>query len=132
VRFEGLPGEFSQHDFGRVDVRFLDKTQRRVHFFASRLKYSRWVEVSLVEDERVERLVRAMVDHFASWGGLPLMAVFDRPKTVALDWGKDGQVTEWNPTFAGVVVDLGLGVDLCWPHRPQEKGSVENLVGWVK
>jgi transposase len=24
VRFEGLPGEFSQHDFGEVDVRFLN------------------------------------------------------------------------------------------------------------
>ena len=21
---------------------------------------------------------------------------------------------------------------MCWPYRPQEKGSVENLVGWVK
>ena len=132
VRFEGLPAEFSQHDFGQVDVRFLDGTQRRVHFFASRLKYSRWVEVSLVDDERVERLVRAMLDHFTSWGGLPLVAVFDRPKTIALHWAKDGQVTEWNPTFAGVVLDLGMGVELCWPYRPQEKGSVENLVGWVK
>ena len=132
VRFEGLAGEFSQHDFGQVDVRFLDGTRRRVHFFASRLKYSRWVEVSLVEDERVERLVRAMLDHFASWGGLPLVAVFDRPKTVALRWGRDGKVTEWNPTFAGVALDLGLGVEVCWPYRPQEKGSVENLVGWVK
>ena len=41
-------------------------------------------------------------------------------------------VTEWNPTFAGVVLDLGIGVEVCWPYRPQEKGSVENLVGWVK
>src|SRR5437879_6027326 len=24
VRFEGLPGEFSQHDFGQVDVEFTD------------------------------------------------------------------------------------------------------------
>jgi transposase len=40
VRFEGLAGEFSQHDFGHVDVRFIDGTERRVHFFASRLKYS--------------------------------------------------------------------------------------------
>jgi hypothetical protein len=23
-------------------------------------------------------------------------------------------------------------VELCWPHAPQQKGSVENLVGWVK
>ena len=103
-----------------------------MHFFASRLKYSRWVEVTLVPDERVETLVRALVDHLAAFGGIPLVAVFDRPKTVALKWGRDGVVTEWNPTFAGVALDLGLGVEVCWPYRPQEKGSVENLVGWVK
>ncbi|PYR33142.1 MAG: hypothetical protein DMF89_03105 [Acidobacteria bacterium] len=34
--------------------------------------------------------------------------------------------------FAGVALDLGIGVEVCWPYRPQEKGSVENLVGWVK
>ncbi len=132
IRFEGLPGEFSQHDFGEVDVRFVGGGQRRVHFFASRLKYSRWSQVTLVPDERVETLVRAMVDHFAAMGGVPLLAVFDRPKTVAISWRRDGVVTEWNATFAGVALDLGLGIEVCWPHRPQQKGSVENLVGWVK
>jgi transposase len=132
VRFEGLPGEFSQHDFGQVDVRFLDGSTRRVHFLASRLKYSRWVQVSLVPNEQVEALVRTLVDHFAVMGGIPLLAVFDRPKTVALSWGRDGKVTEWNPTFAGVALDLGLGVELCWPYSPEQKGAVENLVGWVK
>jgi transposase len=132
VRFEGLAGEFSQHDFGEVWVTYQDGTETKVHFFASRLKYSRWVEVSLVSDERVETLVRALVDHLAAFGGIPLVTVFDRPKTIALRWGRDGIVTEWNPTFAGVVLDLGIGVEVCWPYRPQEKGSVENLVGWVK
>jgi transposase len=132
TRFEGLPGEFTQHDFGEVDVHFLNGTKKRVHFFASRLKYSRWVEVSLVPNEQVETLTRAMVDHFAEMGGIPLLAVFDRPKTVALTWGRDGQVTEWNSTFAGVALDLGLGVELCWPHSPEQKGAVENLVKWVK
>jgi transposase len=132
TRFEGLPGEFSQHDFGEVDVRFLDGSKERVHFFASRLKYSRWTEVSLVEDETAESLVRALVDHFVAIGGIPLLAVFDRPKTIALSWGRDGVVTEWNSTFAGVALDLGLGIELCWPKSPQQKGSVENLVGWVK
>jgi transposase len=132
TRFEGLPGEFTQHDFGQVDVSFLNGTTKRVHFFASRLKYSRWVEVSLVLDEQVETLARVMVDHFAAMGGIPLLAVFDRPKTVALKWGRDGAVTEWNPTFAGVALDLGLGVELCWPYSPEQKGAVENLVKWVK
>ena len=132
VRFEGLAGEFSQHDFGHVDVHFIDGRKQRVHFFASRLKYSRWVQVSLVDNERVEALVRAMVDHFAAWGGIPLLAVFDRPKTIALKWTRDGKVTDWNPIFGAVALDLGLGVELCWPRSPEQKGAVENLVGWVK
>jgi transposase len=132
TRFEGLPGEFSQHDFGHVDVRFIDGRVKRVHFFASRLKYSRWVEVSLVPNETAETLVRNLVSHFAAMGGVPLVAVFDRPRTVALRWAKNGDVTEWNPTFAHVTLELGLGVEVCWPYSPQQKGSVENLVGWVK
>src|SRR4029453_10498708 len=38
----------------------------------------------------VESLVRALVEHVAAFGGVPLVAVFDRPKTVALQWGRDG------------------------------------------
>ncbi|HTP28465.1 MAG TPA: hypothetical protein VMK12_22760 [Anaeromyxobacteraceae bacterium] len=58
VRFEGLPGEFSQHDFGHVDVRFMDGSKKRIHFFASRLKYSRWVEVRISADrERADRSI---------------------------------------------------------------------------
>jgi len=129
VRFEGLPGEFSQHDFGQVDVEFLDGAIRRIHFFASRLKYSRFIRVSLVQDETVESLVRNLAEHLHSWGGVPLMCVFDRPKTVALKWRRNGEVTEWNPVFAYAMLEMGIGVELCWPHQPQQKGAVENLVG---
>ncbi len=122
VRFEGLPGAFTQHDCGEVLVRFLDGTTKRIHFFASRLEYSRWVEVTIVPNQQVETLARALVEHFAALGGIPLLAVFDRPKTVALAWGKAGEVTDWTPVFAGVVLDLGLGIEVCWPHAPQHKG----------
>ena len=113
-------------------MRFLDGTRKRVHFFASRLKYSRWAAVTIVRDECAETLVRTLVDHFAAIGGIPLLAVFDRPTTVALKWTKHGEVTEGNPLFAGVALDLGLGIELCWPASPEQKGSIENLVGWVK
>jgi transposase len=132
VRFEGLPGEFSQHDFGQVDVEFLNGARQRIHFFASRLKYSRYVRVSLVKDETVESLVRTLAEHLASWGGRPLLCVFDRPKTIALAWRKNGEVTEWNSVFAYATLEMGVGVELCWPYRAQQKGSVENLVGFVK
>jgi transposase len=132
VRFEGLPGEFSQHDFGQVDVRFVDGRVRRIHFFASRLKYSRTVQVSIVEDERVESLLRSLVAHLDAFGGVPLFLVFDRPKTIAVEWSRKGEVTKWNDAFADVMLTIGANVELCWPYSPEQKGSVENLVGWVK
>lgn len=132
ARFEGLPGEFSQHDFGEVDVKFLDGRIARVHFFASRLKWSRWTEVSITEDQRVESLVRALVGHFHAFGGVPLVAVFDRPKTIAIEWETDGRVTKWNSTFLQVMGEVSVAPELCWPYQPQQKGAVENLVGWVK
>jgi transposase len=130
VRFEGVAGEFSQHDFGQVDVRYLSGGGERIHFFASRLKYSRWIDVRLVENERVEALVRSLLAGFASFGGIPLVAVFDNPKTVTL--GREGGRILWNDTFGQVALDYGFGVELCTPARGQEKGSVENLVGFVK
>ena len=130
VRFEGVPGEFSQHDFGSVKVAYADGSEEKIHFFASRLKYSRWTHVVTVPNEKVEPLIRALLKAFESFGGVPLRAVFDNPKTVVTS--RVGGTIEWNPTFAHVPVDYGFGVELCWPRRANQKGSVENLVGWVK
>jgi transposase/predicted transcriptional regulator len=132
VRFEGLPGEFSQHDFGHVDVNFVDGRKKRIHFFASRLKYSRYVRVTIVENERVETIVRSLARDFVAFGGLPLMAVFDRPKTIVQKSGKGRSVEMFNPTFAQAIVDIGVGVEMCAPRSGNQKGSVERLVGWVK
>jgi len=132
MRFEGLPGEFSQHDFGEVNLSFLDGSASKVRFFASRLKWSRWVEVDVVPNQQVETLVRTLADHFAAFGGVPLCAVFDRPKTVALEWKKNGEVTQWNPVFAYAALELGFTAEVCWPYQARQKGSVENLVKWVK
>ena len=107
--------------------------RQQVQFFASRLKYSRFVQVGRVPDQRVEALVRALAGHLAGFGGLPLMAVFDRPKMIVLKaCAQTGAVLVWNATFAEVTARLGVAVELCWPYQPQQKGSVENLVGRVK
>ena len=36
----------------------------------------------------MESLVRALAEHLQSWGGRPLLCVFDRPKTIPLKWQK--------------------------------------------
>lgn len=131
VRFEGVAGEFAQFDFGQTEVRLLDGRTQRVHFAAYRLKYSRWVWVVLVPDERVESLVRALLSAFEHSGGVPLRVVFDNPKTVVLGRDVHGRPI-WNQTLAQAAIDLGFTIELCTPRAPQQKGAVENLVGWVK
>lgn len=130
VRFEGVAGEFAQFDFGTADPRLTTGQRRRVHFAAYRLKWSRFIHVVLVPNERVEALVRALLASFAAAGGVPLRVVFDNPKTVVLRREEGRPV--WNATFAQVVLDYGFSVELCTPRSPEQKGSVENLVGFVK
>jgi transposase len=131
VRFEGVAGEFAQFDFGVADVRLLDGRTKRIHFAAYRLKHSRWVWVVIVPDERVESLVRALLASFEHSGGVPLRVVFDNPKTVVLGRDENGR-PRWNPTLAQVAIDYGFTIELCTPRSPEQKGAVENLVGWVK
>jgi transposase len=131
VRFEGVAGEFAQFDFGQTDVRLLDGRKQRIHFAAYRLKHSRWVWVVIVPDERIESLIRALLLAFEHSGGVPLRVVFDNPKTVVLGRDEHGR-PRWNQTLAQVAIDYGFTIELCTPRRPEQKGSVENLVGWVK
>lgn len=130
VRFEGVAGEFAQFDFGEVSVRVEDGMRQTVHFAAYRLKYSRWLHVVLVPNERVEALIRSLLDSFAASGGVPLRAVFDNPKTVVIKHEEGRPV--WNAVLAPVAIDYGFTIELCTPRQPQQKGSVENLVGFVK
>lgn len=135
VRFEGLPGEFSQHDFGQRRVRFTDGSIRVIRFFASRLKYSRFIDVQIVDNEQQETVVRCLLRAFEHFGGVPLMSVFDNMSSAvkSREMQPDGQVkVYWTERFGQLCMDCGLIPLACWPYRPQQKGSVENLVGFVK
>ena len=135
VRFEGLPGEFSQHDFGQRWVTFTDGTRKLIRFFASRLKYSRYVDIQIVDNEQQETVVRSLLRAFEHFGGVPMIGVFDNMSTAvkSREIREDGSVkVQWTERFGQLAVDCGLVPFACWPYRPQEKGSVENLVGFVK
>jgi transposase len=131
VRFEGVAGEFAQFDFGEVWVRLAGGGKKKIHFAAYRLKYSRWMHVVIVPNQKVEALVRSLLECFKQCGpGVPLAVVFDNPKTVVVRREEGRPV--WHATLAQAVIDFGFAIELCTPHAPQQKGAVENLVGYVK
>jgi hypothetical protein len=76
----------------------------------------------------VESLVPTLAEHL---GGRPLLCVFDRPKTIALQWRKNGEVTEWNPIFAYATLEKAVGVELCRPYQARQKAYVSHCTSWV-
>jgi len=131
VRFEGLPGEFAQFDFGQAVVTYADGQKEAVHIFVGRLKFSRQVQVILVPNEQAETLIRCVVACCHAWGGSPLVWVFDNPTTVRIS--KTGELpVRLHPYLQHLAGELRVAVELCSPRSGNQKGSVERGVGWAK
>jgi transposase len=132
IRFEGLPGEYLQVDWG--EVRAFPFTQQRPatrYFLACRLKYSRWTWVRFTTEMRQETLFRGLVACLVALGFVPWVLVFDHMKTVTSGRDSAGQPV-WTPALLQLAGEFGFHPQACDPGAGNQKGSVESLVKWVK
>lgn len=134
LRFEGMPGEFLQIDWGEVrDFPFTKvglQGQTR-YFFAARLKYSRFMHVSFHTDMREETLLRCLIACFTTIDGVPWSVVTDNMKTAVLG-RTEGNEPIWNPAYQKLASEFHFHPDVCAPASGNQKGAVENLVKYVK
>ena len=132
LRFEGLPAEYLQVDWGEVrHFPFTQQAPATRYFLACRLKYSRLVWLRWTCDMRQETLLRGLVDCFATLGWVPWVLVFDNMKTVTS--GRDAQDQPiWTPALRQLAAEFDFYPQACDPGAAQQKGSVESLVKWVK
>ncbi len=132
LRFEGLPGEYLQVDWGEVrQFPFTQQAPATRYFLACRLKYSRWAWVRFTGDMRQETLFRGLVDCFVALGWVPWVLVFDNMKTVTSGRDAAGQPL-WTPGLLQLAGEFGFHPQACDPGAGNQKGSVEALVKWVK
>ena len=59
----------------------------------------------------MESFIQALLNSFESFGGIPLLYVFDNPKTIVT--ARHGSEIEWDPTFAQVAPYYRIGVQMC-------------------
>ncbi len=132
IRFEGLPAEYLQVDWGEVRAfPFTRQAPATRYFLAYRLKYSRWTWLCWTADRRQETLVRGLVDCFCALGWVPWVLVFDNMKTVTS--GRDAADQPlWTPALRQLAGECGVHPQACDPGAGNQKGSVESLVKWVK
>jgi transposase len=83
----------------------------------------------LVPDEREETLIRALLAAFEAFGGVPLVTVWDNPKTVVLS--RKGDLSVWNPIFGQAALDYRFAPELCWPRAGQQKRYVAHCTSLV-
>ncbi|MBS3789193.1 IS21 family transposase [Candidatus Bipolaricaulota bacterium] len=131
VRFETLPGEQLQVDWGEATIDYDRGQTRKEYFFAARMSYSRYTYVELREDMKLETLINCLLHTFEDLGGVPLSVTFDNMKTVVTGRDEKGY-PDWNDTFFKFATELDFHPTLCSPRQPNQKGSVENLVRYVK
>jgi len=134
VRFEGVPGEFLQIDWGEVRNMAFSKPElegQTRYFFAARLKYSRYMYVSFHSDMREETLLRCLIACFQTIGGVPWVVVTDNMKTAVLGRNEQHEPV-WNPAYQKLAVEFKFHPEACAPASGNQKGAVENLVKYVK
>ncbi len=132
IRFEGMPAEYLQVDWGEVrNFPFTQRASSRRYFLACRLKYSRWVWVRWTTDMRQETLLRGLVDCFLELGWVPWVLVFDNMKTVTSGRNSARQPV-WTPALLQLAGEFGFHPQACDLGAANQKGSVESLVKWVK
>jgi hypothetical protein len=127
---EAWPGEFSEHDFGRVELRKSNGESLLVHFLVSRLRYSQYVSAVLLSDNRLETQLRGLVTSFSELGGLPLMAVLDGNQLLRQRNQSAGRTQHAKAIFAQAMLELGLGVELSDQRRRTSQRT--ELASWLK
>jgi transposase len=132
VRFEGLPGEYLQVDWGEVRrFPFTQQPPATRYVLCCRLKYSRWSWVRWTSDMRQETLLRGLVDCFCALGFVPWVLTFDNRKTVTTGRDASNQPI-WHPALLQLAAEFDFHPEACAVGRGNQKGSVESLVKWVK
>jgi transposase len=130
VRFETPPGQQAQCDFGELGIHEVCGVRTRIHLFVMVLGFSRYMYVEAVTDARSQSFLACHARAFAYFGGMPREVLYDNAKVVALEHSRT--VVTFNEALLDFAGRFAFRPRLCRPARPQTKGKVERMIGYVK
>lgn len=125
------PGENAQVDWGHCGTVAVGNTRRALSVFVMVLSYSRQMYIEFTLSQKQEHFLACHEHAFEYFGGVPESVMVDNLKSAVLE-NKRGETPRWNPRYADFARDYGFDIVACNPRSPQEKGRVENGVGYVK
>ena len=131
LRFETVPGEQAQMDWGSFSYIGDDGRQHRVWAFVMVLSWSRAIYVEFARRADVASFIQCLVNAFEYLDGVPRRCLYDDAKAVILGRGEERQPI-WNQRMLDFALRAGFEMRLRQPYRAQTKGKVESGVKYVK
>ena len=126
-----LPGECAQVDWGSWEMIDVENIRRRLSFFAMVLAYSRMLYVEFSLSQSQEHFLTAHRNAFEFFGGVPAKIMVDNCKTAVITHAF-GMPPEFNPRYIDLARHYDFEIKACNVRKANEKGIVENAVGYIK
>jgi transposase len=129
VPLEFDPGDAMQIDWGECYI-YLNGKRTKVNLFCARLCYSCAPFSICYRKQNMEAFLEGIMHAFDFFGGVPRRVIFDNAKVaVKSGYGKDAVSQE---KYAALAAHYCFETIFCNPASGNEKGLVENLVGWTR
>jgi len=131
LMLEFAPGECAQVDWGSFGSVTVGATKRRLSFFVMVLCHSRLLYVEFTLSEGREHFLSCHRHAFEFFGGAPAKVMIDNLKVGVLEHPL-GSPARFNPRYLDFAAHYGFVPVACQVRKANEKGRVENGVGYVK
>jgi len=125
------PGQCAQVDWGNYKQIDVGTTRRNLSFFVMVLAHSRMIYLEFTVMQTMEHFLACHQNAFAFFGGVVNTIMVDNLKSAVLDRPL-GLAPVLNPKYAEFANHYGFAVKPCNVGKANEKGRVENAVGYVK
>jgi transposase len=125
------PGECAQVDWGSYGTVPVGSATRRLSFFVMVLCYSRQMYVEFTVSQTMEHFLACHQHAFEFFGSVPRKIMVDNLKSAVLEH-RQGLPAEFNPKYLDYATHTGFSIVACGVRKANEKGRVENAVGYVK
>lgn len=131
IRFETPPGKQLQIDFGSMTIK-IGGEDRKVHFFAAVLGYSRRQYVQAFLHERQAAWLQGIEGAFQWFGGVPEQILLDNARALVVSHNPQSREVVFNERFRAFTSYWNVMPKACAPYRARTKGKDENTVKYLK
>jgi transposase len=130
LRFESLPGEQMQIDWGHFGSLLYGETKRKLYALAVLEAHSRMLYVEFTHSQNQSALHQCLLNAFIFFGGSPKEILVDNMLTAVIE--RQGNVVRFNDAFLDFLRIFNITPIACSPGAPNEKGKVESAIKYLR